>query len=183
MIPLSLVEQESASEIRNASRREDLDVSYHARRRMLIVMFVLIGLLQTGLWLYLSRPFEPLVRIDDVRVLSGSTLCPGQSILTQYTITVRAAGVVEIDQTVQRLNGVTVLTRPTKRVVFSKPMTMTVETSWRLPATYDGANGDLRRWQAGEYVRLIAISTPLRGGTPIITTTPFRVGVCGPGVP
>lgn len=160
------------------NRLQALDEAYHSRRRLLIAMFLVIGVVQTVLWMALSKPFDPLVSIDSVQLMAGGVICPGDTMLTRYEMTVRAPGVVDVDTTIARPNGITVYSFPTTRVIYDRPMTMTVETAWVLPRIYNSTMGDPRHWQVGEYVRLVAVTTTSRGGEPVIVATPFRIGTC-----
>jgi hypothetical protein len=175
---MTTTDSSTRSSVQTESRLEQADEAFHSRRRLLIAVFIAIALLQTFLLYVVWRPFEPLVKIDNMQMLSGGVMCPGSVMLTHYDITVREAGVVDVATSVTRENGTPVMTRAPVRLIFPRAMTMTVETAWRLPRFYNSQLGGGRQWQTGQYVRLTAITTTSRGGTPVIVEQPFRITRC-----
>jgi hypothetical protein len=172
---MTTIERSNNSSNVTENRLAAADEAFHSRRRLLVAVFVAVFTLQSLALFVIWKPFEPLVHVNNAQLLSGGVLCPGDVMLTTYDIHVRDAGVVDIAGTVTRASGKPVIARAPVRLIFPRAMTMTVESLWRLPTHYISPVGGARQWQAGEYVRLTAVTTTSRGGKPVIVEQPFRI--------
>lgn len=152
--------------------RQEIDGRF-SRHRRLILLLLGMGIVFNGIIFWAlprsNPPARPLVRVSDVRPTGSVMLCQGDPLTYTFTLTASEAAVVEASTTTLRTSpDVEMYGGDVEREVFPAALTVAHPGEWIAPVDAP----------PGEYVRLVAVTTPGRITEPTFATLAFTVEAC-----
>ncbi len=152
-----------------------------ANYRRIILWTMMVGVLVNGALFWIlagpERPGRALMELELVDGWTPPTVCPGERVILDYTVHIRAAGVFSLDRSLWRVSPpMTVIFSASQHGIYPAPIDFMSRREWVVPETYvSPIDGKTARLEPGEYEWRWAISTTSRSTIPSILTVPFAV--------
>lgn len=118
------------------------------------------------------------VHLSALEATGPTELCPGDTLNYTFTLAADVDAVVAVDGAVYRLSEPTGIAAwsETRRMILPAGATTTLQARWFVPTRYwDWATGAERIFQAGDYLRVLAVGTTTRNTAPEIRALAFTV--------
>lgn len=133
-------------------------------RRAQVNQWVILAVLAFFLWQYgvqqwrISQAIKiESIEVTNVRVLGSSEVCPGDRLSVAFDVDVKGFGIVIWDSSTQH-DGQPATLSVAKRVPVDGPVTLNLVDEWNIPIIPEIMLEGERKWQPGNYVRLVTVS-------------------------
>jgi len=149
-----------------------IDAKFHWYKSLIIIGLCVGIAINAALFWYLSKPSNvPLpaaVMVVDLRAIGPTTLCKGETLKYEYHLDASQPSIVDVSTTTLPIKPGTIdYGSETKRQPFPNISDLTFSESWLIPGNI----------APGEYVRVIALSSPGRYAVTFGTLS-FKVADC-----
>lgn len=151
-----------------AKEPHDQLVKRVAAMQNIILMLIAVVLLMpfVMLW-YFNQTTNPIrsIQIDNVQIVSGTVLCPGDRLIVAFDYAAVGTGVMVEDATWFRVTPpATIIPSEEVRYILPYDFGRTVHRTWTVPSDYvDEQTGEAEPLQPGEYLRNFTLSSDVNG--------------------
>lgn len=118
-------------------------------------------------WVARQLPVVSAVKIDNMKTVGNTALCPGEKLIITYDFHAKGAGVLVRDWTTWSMEPPrTMIYSEWRRFILDDPIDQHLRETWTIPGNYfNYENGALESMPPGPYRRYLAISSPSRSTT------------------
>lgn len=186
---LSEIAQNGIAEIVEEHRRGQLETNRHIARATWIFAICALVFMSSSIYIQqrieqrINEPLPPIVNVAIVPAIDNPIVCPGQAVRYTFRAATERDTVAEIDTMIRNLDtGRTEALSTTSRSVFDEGG-VEFESAYTLPMRLPPTNVlPERAWTAGNYERILAITSIEGVRQASVTRMAFRVGADCEGV-
>lgn len=141
---------------------------------LITTLFLWIG------WLYYQDKQNPRIRdiiLSELAITSPNRLCPGDMLITNYSVTIEGEGVVIRDTSIQQSTPLnTIIYSEMLRAPVIGPISENIPIAWQIPNRFfDYRTGNMAELTEGRYFQIVAVSSTGRNALSEVKSVEFFV--------